>query len=71
MEEYSNDIKLMIKRNINRVYAKVKKLQYYPKTRSNIVKNKVGKILIDADEVSNRWREYLEHLYVGEDINNS
>lgn len=51
--------------------AKAKKLQYYPKARSNIVKYKVGKIMFDADEVANRWREYLKDFYVGEDINNS
>jgi len=43
-----------MKRNNNGVYAKVKKLQYTPKTRSNIVKNKAGKILFDNDEVANR-----------------
>ncbi|XP_050439147.1 craniofacial development protein 2-like [Adelges cooleyi] len=70
MEEYSEDIEMMMKRNNNGVYAKVKKLQYTPKTRSNIVKNKAGKILFDNDEVANRWKEYLEDLYIGEDINN-
>ncbi|VVC42424.1 Reverse transcriptase domain [Cinara cedri] len=59
MEEYSEDIEIMMKRNNNGVYAKVKKLQYTPKTRSNIVKNK-----------ADRWKEYLEDLYIGEDINN-
>jgi len=45
-------------------------LQYTPKTRSNIVKDKASKILFDNDEVANRWKEYLEDLYIGDDINN-
>lgn len=45
-------------------------MQYTPKIRSNIVKNKAGKILFDNDEVANRWKVCLEDLYIGEDINN-
>jgi len=44
MEENSKEIELMMNRNNNGVYAKVKKLQFDPRTRSNIVKNKEGMI---------------------------
>lgn len=64
------DVEMMIKRINNGVYAKVKQLQYTPKIRNNIVKNKAGKILFDNDEVANIWKESLEYLYIGEDINN-
>lgn len=57
MEVYSEDIEFMTKRNNNGVYAKVEKLQYPSKTRSNIVKNKEGEILFNNDDVANRWKE--------------
>jgi len=50
MEVYSEDIERMMKRNNNGVYDKVKKLQYTPKTRSNIVKNKARKILFNNND---------------------
>ncbi|KAI5755057.1 hypothetical protein M8J77_013699 [Diaphorina citri] len=67
MDEKSAEIEMMMNRNNNGVYAKVKKLQQNPKTRSNIVKDKDGKFLFD---IANRWKEYLEELYTGEDILN-
>jgi hypothetical protein len=44
LEEYNEDIEMMMKINNNGVYTKVKELQYTLKTRSNIFKNKAGKI---------------------------
>lgn len=36
-----------------------------------MLKIKQAKILFKVDEVANRWREYLEDIYAGKDINNS
>lgn len=68
MEKNSIEIETMMARNNNGVYAKVKKLQYEPKTKSNIVKDKSGKILFDNEKVAERWKEYMEDLYKGEEI---
>lgn len=54
--------------NTSRVYNKVKNLQYKPKTRRNIVRDKDGKILFENNKVVERWKEYMEELYQGEDI---
>uniref|UniRef100_A0A8D9DT62 Craniofacial development protein 2 n=1 Tax=Cacopsylla melanoneura TaxID=428564 RepID=A0A8D9DT62_9HEMI len=70
MDENSAEIEYMMNRNNNGVYAKVKRLQYEPKTRSNIVKDKEGKIMFDNEKVANRWKEYMEELYVGQEITN-
>lgn len=60
---------MMMKRKNNGIYAKVKKLQSTPKTRSNIVKNKADKISFYNDGAANKWKEYFDVLYTGEDIN--
>ena len=31
--------------------------------KSTVVKNKDGNILIDEEEITMRWKEYLEDLY--------
>lgn len=55
-------------RNNNGAYAKVKRLQYEPKTRSNIVKDKEGRIEFDNEKIANRWKEYMEELYASLEI---
>jgi len=45
---------MMMKRKNNGIYAKVKKLQSTPKTRSNIVKNKADKISFYNDGAANK-----------------
>lgn len=68
MDENSAEIECMMNNNNNKVYAKVKRLQYEPRTRSNIVKDKEGRIVFDNEKVANRWKEYMEELYVGPEI---
>ncbi|KAI5724736.1 hypothetical protein M8J77_006570 [Diaphorina citri] len=68
MDENSAEIEAMMIRNSNEVYAKVKKLQYNPKTKSNIVRDKEGNVLFDNEKVAERWKEYMEELYSGEGI---
>lgn len=46
----------IINRHDDGVYAKVKKLQYNPRTRSTIVKSKDGRILINNEEIARRWK---------------
>lgn len=62
MDKNSAEIEYMMNRNNNGVYAKVKRLQYEPRTRSNIVKDKEGRIVFDNEKVANRWKEYMEEL---------
>lgn len=45
--------------NIERAYNTIKKLSRNTKTKSTVVKNKGGDILMDEEEISMRWKEYL------------
>lgn len=54
--------------NTSKAYNKVKNFEYKPKTRSNIVRDKDGKILFENNKVAERWKEYMEDLYRGEEI---
>lgn len=45
-------------------------MQYKPKTKSNIVRDKEGKILFENSKVVERWKEYMEELYQGREIVN-
>lgn len=67
MEEISKEIELMMNRHNNGIYsnmcAKVKKLQYNPRIRSNIVKSKASRILFDNEKIVKRWKEYIEEQY--------
>uniref|UniRef100_A0A8D8U352 Craniofacial development protein 2 n=1 Tax=Cacopsylla melanoneura TaxID=428564 RepID=A0A8D8U352_9HEMI len=60
----------LMKNNPDKAYNKVKSLQYTPRTRSNIVKDKEGTTLFEINKVAERWKEYMEDLYEGEEILN-
>lgn len=51
--------------NIRKAYNTIKNLSRNPKTKSKVVKNKDGNILIDEEEITIRRKEYLEDLYEG------
>lgn len=69
LEENCKEIEYCLsKNNADRAYNKVKSLQTTLSTRSNIVKDKQGNILFENDKVSERWKEYMEELYEGEEI---
>lgn len=68
MDENNAEILYIMNSNNNGVYAKVQKFQYEPRTRSNIVKGKEGRIVFDNEKVVNKWKEYTEELYVGLEI---
>uniref|UniRef100_A0A8D8Y198 Craniofacial development protein 2 n=1 Tax=Cacopsylla melanoneura TaxID=428564 RepID=A0A8D8Y198_9HEMI len=71
LEEFCSEIdKDMARNNIDKVYGKVKSLQGKQSTKSNIVKSKNGEILFKPEKVSERWKEYIEELYEGEEIMN-
>uniref|UniRef100_A0A8D8RMY9 Craniofacial development protein 2 n=1 Tax=Cacopsylla melanoneura TaxID=428564 RepID=A0A8D8RMY9_9HEMI len=70
MDENSVEIQQLINKHDNGVYSKIKKLQYTPRTKSNIVKDKEGKVLFDNEKVADRWKEYIEELYFGEEATN-
>lgn len=60
----------LMKNSIDKAYNKVKSLQYSPRTRSNIVKDKEGRTLFENEKVAERWKEYMEELYEGDEIQN-
>ncbi|KAI5717312.1 hypothetical protein M8J77_003669 [Diaphorina citri] len=69
LEENSKEIEMDIRTNqMDKAYTKIKKLQLKPKTKSNIVKDNNGKILFDNEMVADRWKEYIEDLYDGDNI---
>lgn len=72
LEENCKEIEYCLrKNNTDRAYTKVKSLQPTTRTRSNIVKNKEGKLLFENEQVSDRWKEYMEELYEGEEVSNN
>lgn len=71
LEENIKEIEAdMLLNNTSKAYNKVKKMQYKPKTKSNIVRDKEGKILFENSKVVERWKEYMEELYQGREIVN-
>jgi hypothetical protein len=69
MKEMSEDIEQDIESGkTDKAYAKIRALQYKPRTKSNIVKDKEGKILLDEKSVSKRWKEYIEELCDGDEV---
>ena len=59
-----NEIEDLDKTNSPRVYDKIKELGSKKGiSRNNIVKDKGGNILVEVDEVKNRWEEYANMLY--------
>jgi hypothetical protein len=53
---------------LDRAYSKIKSLQYKLKNKSSVIKDKKGNKLISIDEVCDRWKEYIEELYQGKEI---
>jgi hypothetical protein len=69
MMNNSKEIEYLLSKNrADKAYAKLKKLEYKPITRSNIVRDKEGKLLFENEKVAERWKEYLKELYEDEDI---
>lgn len=60
MKEVSKEIELMMNRHNDSIYVKVKKLEYNPRARRNIVKIKVGRILLNNEKIAERGKEYIE-----------
>lgn len=58
----------MMERHNYGVNSKVKKLKYNSRTRSTIVKIKEGMILFDNEKRAKRWKEYIEELFEGEEV---
>ncbi|XP_050431417.1 uncharacterized protein LOC126839986 [Adelges cooleyi] len=53
---------------LDQAYGTIKSFLKTNKTRNNNIKDKNGKLLLDTREVVNRWREYLEELYQGNEL---
>lgn len=54
----------------DKAYSKIKAMQIKPRTKTSMVKNKNGDLLFELEDVCERWKEYIEELYQGEDIVN-
>ncbi|KAL4100956.1 hypothetical protein QTP88_020980 [Uroleucon formosanum] len=61
---------LLIKNNTDRIYNRVRSLEYKQRTKSNTVSDKYGNLIFENEKVAGRWKEYLEELYEGEEIIN-
>ena len=59
-----DEIEDLEKTNSPRVYDKIKELGSKKGiSRNNIIKDKDGNILVEVDEIKNRWEEYVNMLY--------
>jgi Reverse transcriptase (RNA-dependent DNA polymerase) len=50
------------------VYSKVRQLQKRKCKSGTEIKDKDGNLLKDEDQIRNRWKEYIEELYVEENV---
>jgi len=50
---------------IGRAYNIIKKVSRNPKIKNTVVKNRDGNILIGKEEITMRWKEYLQDLNKG------
>lgn len=67
--ENCKDIEYFLtKNNTDKEYNRIKSLEYKPRTKSNIVRDKYGNLLFENEKVAGRWKEYIEELYQEEDI---
>lgn len=65
VEETDEDIK----DRQGKVYFKIEKLKYKPRSKSTVVKDKQGNMLTDNVEIWDRWNEYIEsYSYNGRGI---
>lgn len=68
LQEHSEEIEFDIQTNrIDKAYFRIKKMQSKSKTKSHIVKDKDGRVLFEIEKVAERWKEYIEELYHGEE----
>ena len=59
-EETENQLKWG---NTEKSYTLIRKLFGKPKIKSNIIKSKEGKTLVEDEEIAERWQQYVEELY--------
>jgi len=65
-DEECKELEMLEKKGrVDLVYSKVKKLTKKPNSanKSSGIKDSKGQLVTDADEVKNRWKEYIETLY--------
>ena len=51
------------KGQIDKMYATVKNLDRKPTAQSKAILDKEGKLLVDENDILERWKEYIEELY--------
>ena len=52
-----------IQKKSRKVYESIRKIRGNSSTRSQVIKNKKGKILTDPEEIKDRWTEHFRELY--------
>lgn len=66
MDLTCQNIKMNMTANrMDKAYGIIKKFSRLPKSRSKIVKDKNGKLILEEGEITSRWKEYIEDLYKG------
>lgn len=69
MKDTAEQIEYMInKGQTDRAYDLVKSILFKNRTKSSIIRNRDGKLLTDDVEICDRWKQYAEELYNGENI---
>ena len=64
IDKQCKEIEQLEKRNTKAMYEKIKELTGGRRTtRSNTIKSKEGRVLMETTEVLNRWSEYIEELF--------
>ena len=62
-EDKCKEIEMLHKVHSHLLYQKIKELRPRGSKMLNSIKSKQGKILIEEEEVKERWAEYVEYLY--------
>ena len=65
-EDKCKEIEILDKAHSKLLYKKIKDLRPKGNRAVQTVKNKQGKILVEKDEIMERWAEYVEDLYKDE-----
>lgn len=66
--ELQGDIVFFYQKQYRQSISQNKTLEYKPRTKNNIVKDKYGNLLFANIKVAGQWKEYIKDLYRREEI---
>ncbi|KAL4083943.1 hypothetical protein QTP88_029259 [Uroleucon formosanum] len=69
LEDRCHEVELLIKENkMDQAFNTIKKFVSNKTKVNNKIRDENGNLLIDNEDIANRWKQYLEVLYQGEEI---